>query len=115
MNSACEMFVVLAQAGGGKQPGPMDALMSFAPIILIVIAFFWLMSRSQRKKERRREEMLASIRIKDKVVTIGGIHGRVVTVKEDEFVLCVDDQKDVKITVSRSAVSRKADQPAEPQ
>ena len=106
--------VVLAQ-GSDSPPPPagMEAfLVQFGPIILIVIAFFWLMHRSQKKKDRTRQEMLDSIQPKDRVVTIGGMHGRVLEVKEDVFVLRVDD--DVKISVSRGAVSRKAaDEPTE--
>ena len=88
--------------------GLFDALTQsgMLPIILIFVAFFWLMHRSQKKKDRQRHEMLDSIQPKDKVVTIGGVHGRVVEVKEDVLVLRVDD--DVKLTVSKGAVSRKA-------
>jgi len=106
--------VVLAQNAGPPAPqGGIEALLvQFGPIILIIIVFFWLMHRSQKKKDRARQQMLDSIQPKDKVVTIGGIHGRVLEVKEDVFVLRVDD--DVKITVSKGAVSRKAaDQPTE--
>ena len=82
------------------------------PIILILVAFFWLMHRSQKKKDQARQQMLDSIQPKDRVVTVGGIHGRVLEVKEDAFVLRVDD--DVKVTVSRGAISRKAaDEPTE--
>ena len=106
--------VVLAQEPtSAPAQGGMEAfLVQFGPIILIVVAFFWLMHRSQKKKDQTRQQMLDSIQPKDRVVTIGGVHGRVLEVKEDVFVLRVDD--DVKITVSRGAVSRKAaDEPTE--
>jgi len=103
--------LVIAQDAGGAPPAPAgglsDMLRLFAPMILILIVFMWMTHRSQKKKEMEREQMLASIKPRDKVVTIGGIHGRVVNVKEDVFVLRVDEDKDVRITVSRSGVSRK--------
>jgi preprotein translocase subunit YajC len=39
-------------------------------------------------------------------VTIGGIHARVVSVKGNRFVLCVDENKDVRVTVNRSGIAR---------
>jgi len=103
------MKVVLAQAGGGApgQASFMDALWSFAPIILIIVVFFWLMSRSQKKKDQKRQDMLSSIKVKDRIMTIGGLHGQVVNVKDDSFVVRIDDQKDVKVTISKSGISRK--------
>jgi len=64
------MMLFAAEAGGqaagegGEQPGITDALLQFAPIILIVIALFWFMNRSQRKREqeelRQAKEKLSS-------------------------------------------------------
>ena len=65
------------------------------------------MSHSQRKKERKREVMLDGIEPKDKVMTIGGMHGRVVSVKDDSFLVRIDDKNDVTITISRTGISGK--------
>ncbi len=77
-----------------------------APVFLIMIVFMWMSSRSQKKKERARQAMLDNVKTKDKVVTIGGIHARVVSVKGNRFVLCVDENKDVRVTVNRSGIAR---------
>jgi len=109
-----DFAVVLAQNSTGAPPqqGMEALLVQFGPIILIVVAFFYLMHRSQKKKDQARHQMLDSIQPKDRVVTIGGIHGRVLEAKEDVFVLRIDD--DVKLTVSKGAVSRRAaDEPTE--
>jgi preprotein translocase subunit YajC len=100
-----------APAGGGEPAppsSPMAGLWGLAPFVLILIAFFWFTSRSQKKRERQRREMLDGIKVKDDVMTIGGIHGRVVQVKDDAFVLRIDPEKDIKITISKSGVSRRA-------
>ena len=111
-----ELFLAQAAQPAGDGANLFDAFKGFLPIILILIAFFWFTHRSQKRRDQDRQQMLDSIRPKDRVVTLGGIHGRVVSVKDDAFVLRVDDEKDVKITVSRTGVSRKADdQPAEGQ
>ena len=98
-----------AGAGGGGAMGGNfgQALFSMLPIILIIVVFFWLMNRSQRKRDRERQEMLNSIQPRDDVVTIGGIEGRVVRVDGDKVILRIDPDKDVKITVVRTGISRK--------
>jgi len=107
------MTILAAEAGGaagGGQQGPGGlgaALFQMMPIILIIVAFFWLMNRSQRKRDRERQEMLDSIRPKDDVMTVGGIRGRVVRVDGDMIVLRIDPEKDVKITMARTGISRK--------
>jgi len=98
--------VVLAEAQGGQAPG-WQGLISFAPIILILVVFFYMMHRSEKKRQRERQQMLSSIQPRDKVITSGGIYGRVLSVKEDTMTLCVDENKDVRITVSKSAILQK--------
>jgi len=94
---------VLAQAGSSSGSG----FEFLVPMVAIVVVFLWLSHRSQKKREQERQQMLNSIRPKDDVVTIGGIHGRVVSVKDDAFVLRVDEKNDVRLTVSKSAIARK--------
>jgi len=103
-------LVTLAAEGGAPAQPPSDPLAGFGiiiPMVLILIVFFWLSSRTQKKQERERQQMLDSIKPRDKVVTIGGMYGRVVEVKDDAIVLRVDENKDVRVAVLRSAVSRK--------
>ena len=49
--------------------------------------------------------MISNVRKQDKVVTAGGVHGVVVSVKENEVVVRVDDAKDVKIKIDKSALT----------
>ena len=73
---------------------------------LIIGVFYFLMIRPQRKKEQSRRDMLDVLEKGDKVVTIGGIHGQLVTVREKDVVVRVDDDKGVKLKMNRSAISR---------
>jgi len=102
-------YALLAAEGGPAEAAPAAPAtgLFWVPMVLILVVFFWFTSRSQKKRERERQSMLDTINPKDKVVTIGGIHGRVLQVKDDAFVLRVDDDKDVRISVQKSAVSRK--------
>jgi len=99
--------LVLAQETAAPGAGLDSFLRMFGPVILILVVFMWLTHRSQKKKDQQRQQMLDSIKPKDRVVTIGGIHGRVVSVKDNAFVLRVDEDKDVRITVSKGGVSRR--------
>jgi len=102
-------FVVMAAAPAapaGKQ-SPQGMFSSvLLPMIIIFFIIYVLMLKPQRKKEKERREMLDTIKKGDKVVTIGGVHGVLVTVRETDVTLRVDDDKGVKVKMNRSAISR---------
>ena len=50
--------------------------------VLIILIFYFLMIRPQKKRDKEAKAMLAAMKKGDKVVTIGGIHGTIVMVKE---------------------------------
>jgi len=83
-----------------------NPLMQFLPMILIMFAImYFLIIRPQRTKEKRRVEMIANVRKNDRIVTIGGVHGLVLTVKEKDVIVRVDDAKDVKLKIEKSAIT----------
>ncbi len=116
MSFSLDSLVVLAaelpgQGGGGPPAAAGDGpnpLISLAPFILILVAFLWFTSRSQKKRQAQREEFLESLRVKDDVMTVGGIYGRIVEVKDKEFVLRIDPSKDIQITIAKTGVHRRA-------
>ncbi|MBC8044277.1 MAG: preprotein translocase subunit YajC, partial [Rhizobacter sp.] len=59
---------------GGDSPSP---FIQFVPIVLIFVVFYFFMIRPQQKKQKDREKVLDSLKKGDKVVTIGGLHGKV--------------------------------------
>ncbi len=65
---------------------------------------YLLIIRPQKKKTKQAEEMKSSLRTGDTVITIGGIVGKVVSVKPDEFTLEVKGSK-VKMTFKKWALS----------
>ena len=56
-------------------------------MLLLMVGMFWFMSRSNKKKEKEAAEMRDSLQVGDEVTTIGGIIGKVVSIKEETFVL----------------------------
>ncbi|NBG87002.1 preprotein translocase subunit YajC [Isachenkonia alkalipeptolytica] len=65
--------------------------------------FYFLIIRPQQKKEKKVKEMRSSLKVGDEVSTIGGIHGKILTVKEDIVVIEVGSDK-VKLTMAKWAI-----------
>lgn len=92
------MVFLQADAGAG---GWMGALLPFA---LMFAVFYFVLIRPQQQQQRKRKEMLDAVKTGDKVVTVGGIHGTITQVKDDEVVLRIADK--VEITVNRQGVGQ---------
>jgi preprotein translocase subunit YajC len=86
--------------GGGLLGGNWFLFVMLGGLVLL----FVLSSRSRRKQDKRRREMLASLKTRDKVTTIGGIVGTVVDVREDEVTVKVDEQNNVRMRFARWAI-----------
>jgi preprotein translocase subunit YajC len=95
--------------GGDQQPGgsPYGLLVM---MVVIFGVFYLLLIRPQRKKEKQRQQdretMLKNLKKSDHVMTIGGIHGVVASVTEDEVVIKVDEKNDTRLRMGRDAISR---------
>ncbi len=83
-----------------------NPMMQFLPLMVIMFAvMYFLIIRPQKQKEKKRQEMITNVRKQDRIVTAGGVHGVVVSVKEDEVIIRVDDAKDVKLKIDKSALT----------
>ncbi|KKO20210.1 MAG: preprotein translocase subunit YajC [Candidatus Brocadia sp.] len=96
------MFFLLQAAGKQSSPGGMLSML--LPFILMFVVMYFLILRPQKRKEKERKALLARVKKNDRVVTAGGIHGLVTSVREHEVILRIDDAKDIKIKVDRSAI-----------
>ena len=56
-------------------------------LVLVVVFFYFFMIRPQKKKEREEAQMRDALEIGDEVTTIGGIIGKIVSIKDETFVL----------------------------
>ena len=79
--------LVLMAADSASSASLTSSLIMFAAIILI---FYFLIYRPQKKRDKEAKAMLAAMKKGDKVVTIGGIHGTIVTVKDKTLVVFYD-------------------------
>lgn len=83
--------------GGGSM---ISTLIFFA---LIFVIFYFMILRPQQKRQKEHKAMIDSMKKGDKVVTSGGMHGKIVNVDEKSVLIEVSDN--VKIKFERSAVS----------
>ena len=63
------------------------------PMILIFVVFYFLLIRPQRKKDKEAKQMLDSLKVGDRICTIGGIYGTIVRIKDDVLTVEVGEQK----------------------
>ena len=70
---------------------------------VIIVVMYFLMIRPQRKRTKEEQMMRDNIQIGDEITTIGGIMGRVVTVKEDSLIIESGADRN-KIKITRTAV-----------
>lgn len=71
-------------------------------IVAIIAIFYFFMIRPQSKKQKEIKKFREAMQKGDKVITAGGIHGKVKEIKENVIVLQVDDN--VKITIDKAMV-----------
>ncbi len=89
--------------GSGGSKGFFDN--NFLFIILgVFILFIFLSGRSRRKQEAKKREMLASLKKGDKVISIGGIIGTIVEVRDNEVIVKVDENSNTRMRFLRDAI-----------
>ncbi len=98
--------VATEQATGAAQSGgSVGGLMSFLPLILIFVIFYFVLILPQKKQEKKQRSMIDALVPGDEVITIGGIYGNVVSVKDDAIIIETSADK-TKIKIAKSSISR---------
>lgn len=92
-------YLLMAPPAQGAEANP---IMSFLPIVLVIVVFYFFMIRPQMKKQKEVTAFRNSLAKGDKVVTTGGIYGKIIELKDNYVLLQVDDN--VKIRVDKSAL-----------
>lgn len=100
------MFISEAYAqAAGSSPSMFE---SFMPFILIFVVFYFLLIRPQQKRAKEHKAMVEDLKRGDKVITSGGIVGKVSKVVNDNEVE-VEIARDVKVKIVRSTISQVMD------
>ena len=88
---------VLLQAGGG------GAMSSIIMLVAIIVIFYFFMIRPQQKRQKEEKKFREALTKGQRVVTIGGLHGKIADVRETTVLIEVAN--DVKIEVEKTAVA----------
>jgi preprotein translocase subunit YajC len=91
---------ILLQGMGGS-----GASLIFLIVGMFVIMYFFMI-RPQQKKQKEQQAYVDALKNGDKVVTIGGLHGTIVAVREKTVVLEVDSSKGVRMVFLKAAISK---------
>jgi preprotein translocase subunit YajC len=94
-------------AEGSSSPGGLFGGSPWSLTIMLVVfmgIFYFLIIMPQNKKKKAMENMMNAIQKGDKVITIGGIHGKIVSIKDNKITLKID--ANAEITFEKSAISR---------
>ena len=89
------------------QPNPNAGLIQFVPLIFVFVIFYFLLIRPQQKKTKDHQAMVSNLKKNDEVVTVGGVHGTVINVKDRTFIVRIDDNTKVEVDKSSIAYVKK--------
>ena len=76
---------------------------SFVPLLIMLGIFYFLLIAPMRKRQKQQDQMIKDLKTGDHVLTVGGIYGTIVGIKDDRLTLRIADQ--VKVNVAKSSIS----------
>ncbi len=85
--------------------GAMGMVMQLAPLLLIFAVFYFLLIRPQQKKQKEHKAMMSGLKRGDRVITAGGIIGKITTVKEGVDEVEVEIAQNVRVSVLRGTIT----------
>lgn len=74
----------------------MEGMGSFLYIAIFFAILYFFLIRPQQKQQKQRKQMLSEVRVNDEIVTVGGIHGKIVKLNDNDFLLRVGDKLEMK-------------------
>ena len=95
-------YLFLMGQPSGSTSGQGNMLVTMLPLILVFVVFYFFMIRPQMKKTKEMNNYRSSLKKGDKVVTTGGVYGRVHEVRDNYIML--DAGGDIKLKVDKSAL-----------
>ncbi len=92
--------LLMAPPQGGSQQ---SSWMTFIPLLLIIVVFYFFFIRPQMKRSKDQKKFRESLQKGQKVITIGGIHGRIVEIQDTTVTIEVENG--VRLRVEKSAIA----------
>ncbi|MBX7182732.1 MAG: preprotein translocase subunit YajC [Bacteroidia bacterium] len=94
------MFNTLLMQGGSQGASGASSLIM---MVLVIVVFYFFMIRPQQKKAKDEKNFREGLKKGDKIVTIGGIHGKILEIRETSFI--IETEGGGKLKIERNAVS----------
>ena len=110
MNS--NIFNLYATSTGGADLAGGGGTFTIVWLVIMVALFYFMLIRPQKKKEKADRQLRASLQAGDKIVTIGGFTGRILSVKDDEVTFETGAAK-TRLTVKKWAIQTREGPEAE--
>ena len=76
-------------------------------LVLLVVMYFMLI-RPQTKKDKQDKEMRSNLQVGDEIMTVGGIYGKIVRIREDRITIASGAEK-TKIEITKTAIANKVE------
>lgn len=96
---------ILLQAASNSAAGGKNGTTSYIILMVVLLAvMYFMMIRPQKKRQKEEQEMRSSLEIGDEIITIGGIVGKVVTIREEDIVIETGADR-TKMKIQRWAIN----------
>ncbi len=92
------MFFLQTDVPAGDVAASGGLVAMLMPFLLVGVLFYFMLIRPQQKQQKQRKAMLDALKKGDRVVTMGGIYGELVALKEDYVTLKIADKVEVKLS-----------------
>ncbi len=100
MTNLLSILLMASQGGAGAQQ---NGWYSFLPLLLIIVVFYFFFIRPQMKRSKEQKKFKESLQKGQKIITIGGIHGRIVEIQDTTVTIEVENS--VRLRVEKTAVA----------
>jgi preprotein translocase subunit YajC len=94
---------ILLQAAAAPTGSGLGSITSLLPLLIIVVVFYFFMIRPQMKKQKDQNKFRQEIKKGDKIVTVGGLHGKIAEVQDKTFIIEVEGG--MRLKFEKSSVS----------
>lgn len=95
MMNVFEPLMLMADPKSGQNP-----IMSLLPLILIIVVFYFFMIRPQMKKQKQLKNFRQSLKVGDKIITSGGIYGKINDIRDNVVIIEVEDKMRLRVDIN---------------
>jgi preprotein translocase subunit YajC len=99
MTNLLNILLMAPQGQGAQQNG----WMQFLPFVLIIVVFYFFFIRPNMKRSKEQKKFKENLQRGQKIITIGGIHGRIVEIQETTVTIEVENN--VRLRIEKTAVA----------